>query len=80
MSTEIWSELIRGRPLSELGVSRVAGRFDLRTEHRRQERDLFELEQALLRPEAIPDVVATLRRRSEIDARDFLPIVDGMHV
>jgi uncharacterized protein YjbI with pentapeptide repeats len=30
MSTEIWSELIRGRPLSELGVSRVAGRFDLR--------------------------------------------------
>jgi hypothetical protein len=52
----------------------------IETEHRRQERDLFELEQALLRPEAIPDVVATLRRRSEIDARDFLPIVDGMHV
>jgi hypothetical protein len=48
----------------------------MEAEHRRQERDLFELEQAFLRPEAIPDVVDMLRKRSEIEARDFLPIID----
>jgi hypothetical protein len=52
----------------------------IEAEHLRQERDLFELEQTLLQPDAIPNVVDTLRRRSEIDARDFLPIVDGTQV
>jgi hypothetical protein len=49
----------------------------MEAEHRRQERDLFELEQAFLRPETIPDVVNILRKRSEIEARDFLPIING---
>jgi hypothetical protein len=48
----------------------------IEAEHRRQERDLFELEQAFLRSDTIPDVVETLRKRSEIEARDFLPIID----
>jgi hypothetical protein len=52
----------------------------IEAEHLRQERDLFELEQALLQPDAIPNVVDTLQRRSDIEARDFLPIVDGTHV
>jgi hypothetical protein len=45
-------------------------------EHCRQERDLFELEQALIRPDTIPNVVDAVRKRSEIDARDFLPLID----
>jgi hypothetical protein len=49
----------------------------IEAEHCRQERDLFELKQALLRPGTIPDVVDTLRKRSEIEARDFLPPMDG---
>jgi hypothetical protein len=46
------------------------------TEHRRQERDLFELELALLHPKTISRVVEALRRRAETEAEDFLPIVD----
>jgi hypothetical protein len=49
----------------------------IEAEHRRQERDLLEVEHALLRPDTIPDVVHTLRKRSEIEAQDFLPIIDG---
>jgi uncharacterized protein YjaG (DUF416 family) len=55
---------IRAHPLNE-------------AENRRQERDLSELEQALLRPNTIPDAVDRLRRRSEVEAKDFLPIIDG---
>jgi hypothetical protein len=47
----------------------------IEAEHRRQERDLFEIEQASLRPSTIPDVVSALRKRSEIEARDFLPLI-----
>jgi hypothetical protein len=52
----------------------------IEAEHLRQERDLFDLEQALLQPDAMPDVVDILRRRSETEARDFLPIVHGTQV
>jgi hypothetical protein len=45
-------------------------------EHRRQERDLLEVEQALLRPDTIPAVVGGLRRRSAIEAKEFIPIID----
>jgi hypothetical protein len=45
-------------------------------EHRRQERDLSEIEQALLRPDTIPGVVDGLRKRAQTDAKIFLP-VDG---
>jgi uncharacterized protein YjaG (DUF416 family) len=45
-------------------------------EHRRQERDLFELEQILTRPELIPDAIDKLRRRAEIEAKEFLPIIE----
>jgi uncharacterized protein DUF416 len=51
-----------------------------RAEHHRQERDLVELEQAVCRPDTIPDVVDRLRERSAIEARDFLPIIDGPRV
>jgi hypothetical protein len=46
-------------------------------EHRRQERDLSELEQAIRRPDTIPDAVDRLRKRSAIEAKDLLPIIDG---
>jgi Protein of unknown function (DUF416) len=46
-------------------------------EHRRQERDLLELERILPRPEIIEDAVAKLRKRVEIEAKDFLPIISG---
>jgi hypothetical protein len=46
-------------------------------EHRRQERDLFELEQILPRQELMPGVVDELRKRAEIEAKEFLPIVEG---
>ncbi len=49
-------------------------------EHRRQEQDLFELEQALHRPATIPDVIDGLRKRSTIEAKNFLPIIDGLGV
>jgi hypothetical protein len=49
-------------------------------EHRRQERDLFDLEQALHRPETIPEAVERLRRRSMAEAHDFLPIAAEPHV
>jgi hypothetical protein len=48
-------------------------------EHRRQERDLQEIERAALRPDAIPAVVDGLRRRSSVEAKDFIPIIDGPH-
>jgi hypothetical protein len=51
----------------------------IEAEHLRQERDLFDLEQALLQPDAISNAVDALRRRSEIEASDFFPIVDGTH-
>ena len=46
-------------------------------EHCRQERDLFDLEQALLRPDTMADFVNRLRKRAEIEAKIFLPIFDG---
>jgi uncharacterized protein YjaG (DUF416 family) len=46
-------------------------------EHRRQERDLLELEQILSRPELLPHAVDKLRKRAEIEANDFLPIIEG---
>jgi uncharacterized protein YjaG (DUF416 family) len=46
-------------------------------EHCRQERDLFELEHVLAQSEMIPAAVDELRRRAEIEAKDFLPIIDG---
>jgi hypothetical protein len=46
-------------------------------EHRRQEQDLFDVERAALHPEMIPAVVEGLRRRSAMEAKDFLPIVEG---
>jgi hypothetical protein len=49
----------------------------IEAEHCRQERDLIELEQALIRPDTIPKVVDAVRKRSEIEARDFLPLIDG---
>jgi hypothetical protein len=49
-------------------------------EDRRQERDLFELEEALHRPDAIRDAVDRLRRQSVVEAREFLPIVAGPRV
>jgi hypothetical protein len=42
----------------------------------RQERDLREVQQALLQPSTIPDVVNSLRKRSEIEARGFLPLIN----
>jgi hypothetical protein len=47
------------------------------TERRRQERDLLEVEQASLRPDTISAVVDGIRRRSAIEAKDFVPIIDG---
>jgi hypothetical protein len=52
----------------------------MEAEHFRQERDLHELQQALLQPSTIPDVVDMLRKRSEIEAREFLPLTDGLAV
>jgi len=48
-------------------------------EHCRQERDLLEVEQASLRPDTIPAVVDGLRRRSAIEAKEFIPIIEGPH-
>jgi hypothetical protein len=48
-----------------------------RAEHLRQEQDLFELEQALDRPDTMLDAIDRLRQRSAIEAKDLLPIVDG---
>ena len=45
-------------------------------EHRRQERDLLDLEQILSRPDLMQDAVNKLRNRAEAEARIFLPIVD----
>jgi hypothetical protein len=52
----------------------------IEAEHHRQERDLRELQQAMLQPSTIPDVVDSLRKRSEIEAREFLPLIDGLGV
>jgi uncharacterized protein YjaG (DUF416 family) len=46
-------------------------------EHRRQERDLLDLEEILSRPDLTPDAVDKLRKRAEIEAKDFLPIIEG---
>lgn len=48
----------------------------IEAEHRRQERDLDDVQQALLRPSEIPAVVDKLRRRSASEAKDFLPIIE----
>jgi hypothetical protein len=45
-------------------------------EHRRQERDLIELEQAIFQPDMIPVVVDRLRNRAKIEAKIFLPITE----
>jgi hypothetical protein len=49
----------------------------IEAEHRRQERDLHEVQQALLQPGTIPAVVDELRRRSAVEAKDFVPIVEA---
>jgi hypothetical protein len=46
-------------------------------EHRRQERDLIELEQAIFQPAMIPVVVDRLRNRAKIEAKIFLPLTEG---
>lgn len=48
----------------------------IEAEHRRQERDLYEVQQALLWPSTIPAVVDELRRQSAGEAKDFLPIIE----
>jgi hypothetical protein len=58
-------------------ISRLLAHPLTKAEHRRQERDLFELEQTLSRPELMPDVVDKLRKRAEIEAKEFLPIIEG---
>ena len=49
----------------------------IEAEHHRQQRDLLEVEQALLRPDITGAVVDELRRRSTAEAKVFLPIVGG---
>ena len=49
-------------------------------EHRRQERDLLELELPSPGPKMIPDAVDKLRKRAEIEANEFLPNIDGPSV
>lgn len=49
----------------------------IEAEHRRQERDLHEVQQALLQPITILAVVDELRRRSEKEAQDFVPIIEA---
>jgi hypothetical protein len=58
-------------------ISKVLAHPLTEAEHRRQERDLFELEQILPRPELILDAVDKLRKRAEIEASEFLPIIEG---
>jgi hypothetical protein len=58
-------------------IERIFAHPLIEAEHRRQERDLSEIQQAMLRPDTIPAVVDELRRRSTIEAKDFLPMVDG---
>jgi hypothetical protein len=47
-----------------------------RAEHQRQERDLFEVEQAVLRGEGVPSIVERLRKRAELEAHSFIPIFE----
>jgi hypothetical protein len=56
-------------------IAKILAHPPFEAEHRRQERDLFELVQAVNRPDTVPSVVDGLRRRSVIEAKDFLPII-----
>jgi hypothetical protein len=58
------------------GVQRALAHPLTKAEHRRQERDLFEVEQAILRRERTPDIVERLRRRAEAEAYSFVPIFE----
>ena len=58
-------------------IERIFAHPLIAAEHRRQERDLYEVQQALLRPNTIPAVVDELRRRSVVEARDFVPIIEA---
>jgi hypothetical protein len=57
-------------------IERIFAHPLIQAEHHRQERDLHEVQQALLRPGTIPAVVDELRRRSAREAKDFVPIVE----
>jgi hypothetical protein len=61
-------------------MERIFAHRLIEAEHLRQERDLFELEQALHRPETIPEAVERLQRRSAAEAQDFLPITAEPHI
>ena len=61
-------------------IERIFAHPLIEAEHRRQERDLYEVQQALLRPNTIPAVVDELRRRSVVEAKDFVPIIEAQRM
>jgi hypothetical protein len=58
-------------------LARIMAHPLTQAEHRRQERDLIDLEDSIRQQEVISTAVARLRKRSEIEAKDFLPVIDG---
>jgi hypothetical protein len=60
-------------------VQKVMAHPLTRAEHQRQERDLFEVEQAVLRGEKTPSIVERLRKRAELEAHSFIPIFERTH-
>jgi hypothetical protein len=61
-------------------TERIFAHSLIEAEHCRQERDLHEVQQALLQPNTIPAVVDELRRRSVVEAKNFLPTINGPRV
>jgi hypothetical protein len=60
-------------------VPKVMAHSLTQAEHLRQERDLFESQQAVLRGEKISSIVERLRKRAELEAHSFIPIWERTH-